>query len=296
MPPLNTSLRLQRRLRGWSQDDVARGLHRLAGELGEEVAGVDGNMVSRWERGVRRPRPRYVRLLCMLFELSPTQLGLVEDSPAVDESTPPAAKAHDSRRADEILGLKTWRVAIVEHRPLFRNGLAQVIKGMPGFVLAASTPSVEDLGRLGEPPADLVILNLDLPGLDVGAAIPALRNHGSRVLALVHRRTTTAYRLLRAGASGCVPDDAETNTLALAVRTVAQGSTYVSDDLGPEAEMPPLTSRELQIAGMVAEGLTNRQIAERLFISVRTAEGHLMRILDKLGVSSRTQIAVWFVN
>lgn len=75
----NKRLRLQRRLRGWSQEDVAAGLHRIAASLGEPELGVDATMVSRWERGTRKPRPRYVRLLCHLFELPAEQLGVVED-------------------------------------------------------------------------------------------------------------------------------------------------------------------------------------------------------------------------
>src|SRR5215470_10849955 len=76
----NKGLRLQRRLRGWSQDDVAAGLHRIAATLGEPELGVDATMISRWERGTRRPRPRYVRLLSRLFELPADQLGVVDDS------------------------------------------------------------------------------------------------------------------------------------------------------------------------------------------------------------------------
>ncbi|HZU18131.1 MAG TPA: helix-turn-helix transcriptional regulator [Candidatus Dormibacteraeota bacterium] len=74
----NALLRFHRELRGWSLDDVASGLHRVASDLGEEEPGVDATTVSRWERGVRRPRPRYVRLLCRLFELPADQLGLVD--------------------------------------------------------------------------------------------------------------------------------------------------------------------------------------------------------------------------
>src|SRR2546430_780135 len=76
----NKRLRLERRLRGWSQEDVAAGLHRLAASLGEAELGVDATMISRWERGTRRPRPRYVRLLSSLFELPAEQLGIVEDA------------------------------------------------------------------------------------------------------------------------------------------------------------------------------------------------------------------------
>ncbi len=72
----NRHLRLQRRLRGWSQEDVATGLHRLAASLGEAELGVHATMVSRWERGTRKPRPRYVRLLCHLLELPAEKLGI----------------------------------------------------------------------------------------------------------------------------------------------------------------------------------------------------------------------------
>jgi transcriptional regulator with XRE-family HTH domain len=78
----NRRLCLQRRLRGWSQEDVVAGLHRLAATLGEPEIGVDATTVSRWERGTRRPRPRYVRLLCRLFELPAEQLGVVDEDPA----------------------------------------------------------------------------------------------------------------------------------------------------------------------------------------------------------------------
>jgi len=63
-------------LRGWSQEDVATGLHRLAASLGEAELGVHATMVSRWERGTRKPRPRYVRLLCHLLELPAEKLGI----------------------------------------------------------------------------------------------------------------------------------------------------------------------------------------------------------------------------
>jgi DNA-binding transcriptional regulator YiaG len=76
-PCPNERLRAQRLRRGWSQEDVAENLHLLANKLGGEL-GVDGTMVSRWERGRRTPRPRYARLLCRLFDASPEELGLME--------------------------------------------------------------------------------------------------------------------------------------------------------------------------------------------------------------------------
>src|SRR5260370_11068861 len=79
-PLPNRRVRLKRRLRGWSQEDVAAGLCRVASGRGEPDLGVDATMVSRWERGTRHPRPRYVRLLCELFDLPAEQLGLVQDA------------------------------------------------------------------------------------------------------------------------------------------------------------------------------------------------------------------------
>ena len=82
LPRPNELLRMQRRLRGWSHGDVAMGLQRLAAGWGEPEPGVDAAMVSGWERGVSRPVPRSVGLLCALFELPAEELGLVLDREA----------------------------------------------------------------------------------------------------------------------------------------------------------------------------------------------------------------------
>jgi transcriptional regulator with XRE-family HTH domain len=87
----NERLRYQRRLRGWTLDDVAERLHRLA-MRGPEL-GVDAHMVGRWERGVRRPAPRYVGLLSQLFELSADELGLVEEA---------AGRAETAEKEDDV--------------------------------------------------------------------------------------------------------------------------------------------------------------------------------------------------
>jgi transcriptional regulator with XRE-family HTH domain len=80
----NLRLRHQRRLRGWTLADVADGLHGLHHLAGNETdLGVDSHMVGRWERGVRRPSPGYVGLLCRLFELPADELGLIEETPEV---------------------------------------------------------------------------------------------------------------------------------------------------------------------------------------------------------------------
>ena len=98
----NRRLQRQRRLRGWSQEDVAAGLCRVASARGESDLGVDATTVSRWERGIRHPRPRYVRLLSQLFDLSAEELGLVHDAepPAVSLRTADRAEDDDAERRD----------------------------------------------------------------------------------------------------------------------------------------------------------------------------------------------------
>jgi len=75
------ALRRARRYRGWSQDQAAAELHQLAGKLGEPEPGVDGNTVSRWERGTLTVSPRYTRLLTLLYEREPHELGLEDPAP-----------------------------------------------------------------------------------------------------------------------------------------------------------------------------------------------------------------------
>lgn len=81
--------------------------------------------------------------------------------------------------------------------------------------------------------------------------------------------------------------------------TEARGFEYALSEErpdGPSTDAGPLSRREREVAVMVANGLTNKQIAERLFISERTAEGHVERIRNKLGVRSRTEVATWAVT
>ncbi len=98
----NRRLRHERELRGWSLDDVANGLHSLAATLGESEPGVDATAVSRWERGARRPRPYYVRLLCRLFELPADRLGLVEERVGEHVAPQPAAPPVELTAAPDI--------------------------------------------------------------------------------------------------------------------------------------------------------------------------------------------------
>src|SRR5436190_18742459 len=98
----NDMLRRQRRLRGWTLDDVAERLHQMVADAGDAELGVDAHMVGRWERGVRHPAPRYVALLSRLFELTADQLGLVPAEPAARPAAWPSPAPAADRRGDEV--------------------------------------------------------------------------------------------------------------------------------------------------------------------------------------------------
>jgi transcriptional regulator with XRE-family HTH domain len=155
----NERLRHERRLRGWTLDDVAERLHRVA--MNGPELGVDAHMVGRWERGVRRPAPRYVALLSQLFELPACDLGLVEEAV---EAAIPTDKEDEVRRRQflQYLSVVTgatmldWdRVAALVH--------GQV--GPPGHVL------IEDLEAITRSYARQVEV------VAPGSLLPAIRSH-----------------------------------------------------------------------------------------------------------------------
>src|SRR6202011_5699007 len=83
---------------------------------------------------------------------------------------------------------------------------------------------------------------------------------------------------------------------ALAPQEAVAGLTKTAGRLAPDPRLDVLTAREREVAALIAEGLTNREIASRLVIAERTAEGHVQSILNKLGFNARTQIATWAVR
>ena len=110
-----------------------------------------------------------------------------------------------------------------------------------------------------------------------------------------------ALRFLQAGARGVLRRSSEPETLVTCLRSVTNGNTWLEDGIFAEVERSPylrraqLTPREVEVARLVARGLTNKQIGQALFVSERTAENHVQHILIKLGFSNRSQIAAWLV-
>ena len=197
------------------------------------------------------------------------------------------------------------RVAIVDDHAVVRAGLEQVIALADDIELVGSgidgTEAEDIAGRL-EP--DVVLMDLSMPGLDgieatkrVLAARP-----GTQVLVLTSfSDRDSILKALDAGACGYLLKDAEPDELLRAIRAAARGEAPLSPRaakalLSARREPSPvaaLSEREQEVLSLVAAGMANKQIAQRLGISEKTVKAHLTRVFREIGVFDRTQAALW---
>ncbi|MFC3454953.1 response regulator [Amycolatopsis speibonae] len=191
------------------------------------------------------------------------------------------------------------RLLLADDHPIVRAGLRAVLETEPGLVVSAEAATAEDaVARAAEGDIDVVLMDLrfgsGMTGAEATAAITA-RPGAPRVL-IVTTYDTDADTLpaIEAGATGYLLKDAPPEDLAAAVRTAAAGRTTlaptVADRLMNRMRMPTtaLTLREIEVLVLVADGLSNRAIADRLHLTEGTVKSHLARSYTKLGVDSRT--------
>ncbi len=181
--------------------------------------------------------------------------------------------------------------------PLARGGLAALLAAQPGIVVAAQTASADRWARVLEAyHPEVVAWDLGTSPVD---GPPDLERIGIPVLALVSDDEVAA-EALRAGARGVLFREADGPRLAAALLAVTRGLVAVDEALAePWRRRPvglgaadPLTPRERETLDLLAQGLSNRAIAERLGIAERTAKFHVNAILTKLGAETRTEAVV----
>jgi DNA-binding NarL/FixJ family response regulator len=205
-------------------------------------------------------------------------------------------------------------VLVVDDHPVVRRGLAAFLDSREGITVvgeAADGERAVDHARLLRP--DVVVCDLVMPGLSGQDTVRALRalDEPPAVLVLTgYGSQDQVLPAIRAGAAGYLLKDVEPEEVEAAVRRLAAGRTVlhpgVVDQLvhalgreGDEAEpavLRALTPREREVLGFLAEGLSNRDIARRLFIADKTVKTHVSNVLAKLGVQDRTQAALLAVR
>lgn len=196
------------------------------------------------------------------------------------------------------------RVVIVDDHPVMRAGLEQLLAGEGDLDVVGAASSGEaavELVRNERP--DVVLMDLQMPGIDGVAATRVIVQEGLAEV-LVLTSYSDAERIvgaLDAGAMGYLLKDADPEEVLRGIRAVARGESPINpraarELLGARRGVDPevvLTARETEVLALVRKGLANKQIARRLGITERTVKAHLTSAYQRIGVTDRTQAALW---
>jgi two-component system, NarL family, response regulator NreC len=204
-------------------------------------------------------------------------------------------------RTDGEDALQQIRIVLADDHAVVRSGLRLLLDGEPEFEVVAEAGDLESARRYvrGHDP-DVLVLDLNMPGGSSLEAIPAIREEAPStqiVVLTMQQEPAFARHALSAGAIGYVLKEAADDELVEAVRRAAAGESYLNPRLGAHmaSEPPPgppddLSERELEVLRLIALGHTNAEIAEQLYLSVRTVETHRAHIQQKLSLSSRAEL------
>lgn len=205
--------------------------------------------------------------------------------------------------ADEI------RVMVADDHPLFRGGVINSLRDAHGITVVAEAESGDEALQLArEVLPDVLLLDIAMPGksgittvAELASACPATRV----IMLTVSEREDDLLTALKLGASGYVLKGVSAHELVEIVRTVARGEVYVSPllaghllrelshpRLGEGDQLAELTEREREMLRLVAEGLTNREIGDRMHLAEKTVKHYMTNILGKLHVRSRVEAAL----
>lgn len=201
------------------------------------------------------------------------------------------------------------RIVIVDDHEVVRLGLASVLRDVPDLEVVAMVGTAADaLEAVATHRPDVVVLDLRLPDRSGIAILPEIRSRSpeTRVLVLTsYGEDRAVLASVRAGVDGFLTKTTDSEALVEAIRSVAAGRKHLKEQAAevlvryvqreiPEGEGASprelLTLREWEIAQLVAEGLSNREVALRLHLSEKTVKRHVSEILDKLGLVRRGQI------
>ncbi len=189
------------------------------------------------------------------------------------------------------------KILVVDDHAIVRSGIRRLLASMPDLQLSEAATGEEALDQVRGTPFQLLILDLNLPGLGGLELLRRLLKADPRLPVLVfslHTEGIYATRAMQAGARGFVSKNAAPEELLAAIESVLAGGTAIERDIasemsahemGDDAYLRALTQRDLEILRLLAEGNNLAQIAEALGIAYKTVANTLSRIKEKLGVS-----------
>jgi two-component system response regulator DevR len=201
------------------------------------------------------------------------------------------------------------RVFLVDDHEIVRRGIADLINAEKDLeVVGESALAGQTLGRIAATQPDVAVLDVRLPdgsGVDLCRTIRSAHPDIQCIMLTAYDDDEASYSAVLAGAAGYVLKDIRGQNLIEGIRRVAKGESLMPKGLGARvvaslsippstpADGPELTLRERQVLELIAEGLTNRQIGERLELAEKTVKNYVSGLLAKLGMERRTQAAVY---
>ena len=209
---------------------------------------------------------------------------------------------------------KPLRLLLVDDHPIVRTGLRMLFQSEPDMqVVGEAGGGGEAIVAVQKLHPDVVIMDVAMPGMTGIEATRQIKANSpeTAVLALtMHEDEQYFFAMLNAGASGYIPKRAAPDDLVAAIRVVAEGNVFlysslarflmkdiVEQKLAPAAEGGDgLTTREIEVLTLIAEGRTSREIAEELVISVKTVERHRENIMNKLDIHSRVELVKYAIK
>ena len=208
------------------------------------------------------------------------------------------------------------RILIADDHTIFRDGLRRLLESEPEFqVVGEAADGAEALQLVQQLKPDILLLDLAMPRMPGIETLRELASQGAMVRVILLTAAIEKRQIIEAlqtGARGVIMKDAATQLLLKGIRTVMAGQFWVgreavADMVGylreKAAQQPPspakqygLTKRELEILSTIVSGLSNKEIAQKFSLSEDTVKHHLTNIFDKVGVSSRLELALFAIN
>ena len=209
--------------------------------------------------------------------------------------------------------IKKIRILIADDHPIFRDGLRKLLSLEEDFEIVGEAEDGRQAVAMSlKLRPDVVLLDLKMPGMDGIAALEALgeKAANTRVIILTASDDEAAVvRAMRMGTAGVVLKQSTTDILIKSIRKVFDGEIWLDSRMTTavlkefsqpapvrEAVKTTLSTREREVVSLVCQGLRNKEIAEKMFISEQTVKNHLHNIFDKLGVSDRLELALFAIH
>ena len=197
---------------------------------------------------------------------------------------------------------QTIKVLVADDHPVVRKGLQSCLARQGRIrVVGEAADGDEALRKVRELKPDVVLMDISMPGMNGLAVTEVLRREAPQVKVLVisvHRNKDAIFRVIQAGAHGYVSKEAPSEEVVRAIETLAAGEPFFSEEIaraalsefvtsgGKKEPFSQLTSREREVLVQIAEGKSNKEIADALRIGVRTIETHRERIMRRLNIHS----------